>query len=190
MQEEEGGAKGGGSGGNTGGKASGSTTTTTRWTREDRFEAVLIPTVVSTLLFCLFLAPMLIRKYVRRVGRETRIWEEVDRKKLSTLPESVMMDGDQAQLRWRVRLPYLFSSACVIYIPIPPRNPSMENGTGMMMQDRRLSGMMTRHRMVDMHEEEPALHSRQNSWETDVEAHPGVAGGGGGGLLVRADSFG
>ncbi|KAG8790371.1 hypothetical protein FRC20_006123 [Serendipita sp. 405] len=200
------GSGGGGGGANAGGKqAPGG-----RLTREDKFYALLVPCIVSTLLFLLFLAPLLIRKYVlqRRVRKETVIWEEVDRKKLMAITTTTASTtGDEMKIRWRIRLPYLFSSACVIYIPIPPRT---NEGTpemmglglgGMMMQDRRLSRFMMLGGGVGG-DDDSVPHTRQNSWDTDVEAnrhhlHGGGlgagglgVGGGGGGLLVRADSFG
>ncbi|KAG8785286.1 hypothetical protein FRC16_001975 [Serendipita sp. 398] len=109
--------------------------------------------------------------------------------------------GEEMKIRWRIRLPYLFSSACVIYIPIPPRTnegtPEMM-GLGL-MQDRRLSRFMILGGGVGG-DDDSVPHTRQNSWDTDVEANHhrlhggglgvGGGGGGGGGLLVRADSFG
>ncbi|KAG8809291.1 hypothetical protein FRC19_005326 [Serendipita sp. 401] len=198
----------GGDGGNasTGANTGGKQAPGGRLTREDKFYALLVPCIVSTLLFLLFLAPLLIRKYVlqRRVRKETVIWEEVDRKKLMAITTTTASTtGEEMKIRWRIRLPYLFSSACVIYIPIPPRTnegtPEMM-GLGL-MQDRRLSRFMILGAGIGG-DDDSVPHTRQNSWDTDVEAnHPhhhggglggsglGV-GGGGGGLLVRADSFG
>ncbi|KAG8806437.1 hypothetical protein FRC19_007253, partial [Serendipita sp. 401] len=177
-----------------------------RLTREDKFYALLVPCIVSTLLFLLFLAPLLIRKYVlqRRVRKETVIWEEVDRKKLMAITTTTTSSGEEMKIRWRIRLPYLFSSACVIYIPIPPRTnegtPEMMGlGLGGMMQDRRLSRFMILGGGVGG-DDDSVPHTRQNSWDTDVEANrhhlqggglgAGGLGVGGGGLLVREDSFG
>ncbi|KAG8844104.1 hypothetical protein FRB91_002855, partial [Serendipita sp. 411] len=172
------------------GPTSGGTSTSTgsgkapggRLTREDKFYALLVPCIVSTLLFLLFLAPLLIRKYVlqRRVRKETVIWEEVDRKKLMAITTTTSTTGEEMKIRWRIRLPYLFSSACVIYIPIPPRTnegtPEMM-GLGL-MQDRRLSRFMMLGAGVGG-DDDSVPHTRQNSWDTDVEAnHPHHHGGG------------
>ncbi|PVG02604.1 hypothetical protein CPB86DRAFT_750322 [Serendipita vermifera] len=122
-------------------------------TVEDKMDAIIIPSVLAVLLFMMFSIPLFLRKYVlqRRLNEETKAWMRIDLTKVDK----------KVDVRWRVRLPFVFGSTSAIRIPVPPR-----------MDDSELYSEFSTH-----------SHSRTNSWEEDVEALGGAG-------LARSDSMG
>jgi hypothetical protein len=93
-------------------------------TVEDKMDAIIIPSVLAVLLFMMFSIPLFLRKYVvsdtlfrldncdlmvgpsqlqRRLNEETRAWMRIDQTKVDK----------KVDVRWRVRLPFVFGSTCV-----------------------------------------------------------------------------
>jgi len=86
--------------------------------RDATTTAGLITIGVVILLDMLLATPLFVRKYMlqRRMYKDTERWAEVDRHKT---------DEPDPDVRWRVRLPNLFRTACYIQIPVPPRKRSI-----------------------------------------------------------------
>jgi len=80
--------------------------------------AGLITIGVVMLLAILLATPLFMRKYVlqRRMNKDADQWAERDRRNT---------DEPDPDVRWRVRLPNIFCTACQLQIPVPPRKRSI-----------------------------------------------------------------
>jgi len=88
-------------------------------TRQDPTITVGLITVGVVMLLAMLLAtPLFVRKYVlqRRMNKDADRWAVIDRCKT---------DEPDPNVRWRVRLPNIFHTACQIHIPVPPRKRSI-----------------------------------------------------------------
>jgi len=81
-------------------------------------KAGVITIGVVMLLAMLLATPLFLRKYVvqGRMNKDANRWAATDRGKT---------DEPDADVRWRVRLPNIFRTACDVYIPVPPRKRSI-----------------------------------------------------------------